>query len=308
MVGAWENLLMRLIKLTLLVIFGCALLPSLPAQVMLQAKLPEKFYVELKSESKRSTKTAKGELKDRIESTELLGVTILKTNPDGSMVAELKVESFKEAAIDEAGKRKESDHPELQDEVVQLTLDANMNITKVDGIQKLIAKFDPNRKASMASKQNSAEYYENGFRFWAGQIFVPLSGKAVNTGDKWEQKSIRRLSPYGSLRLTKTLVYSGSEKVDGQELHKLTFTTAHTYLLPKTPDAIPFQVLRPSVNKGIYEGTIYFDPVAGHIVRADCKDLREITMTISTDARDSDIRIRDEGTSSMRFLEKKPAP
>lgn len=299
---------MRWFKLTLLTIFGCGLLSSLPAQVVLQAKLPEKFYVELKSDTKRSTKTTKGELKDRIESTELLGVTILKTNADGSLVVELKVESFKEAAIDDAGKRKESNHPELQDEAVQLTFDANLNITKVDGIQQLIAKFDPNRKASMTSKQSSAEYYENGFRFWAGQIFVPLGGKAVNTGDKWEQKSVRRLSPYGSLRLTKTLVYGGTEKIDGQELHKLTFTTAHSFVLPKTPDAVPFQILRATVNKGIYEGTIYFDAAAGHIVRADCKDLREIMMRISTDARDSDIRIRDEGTSSMRFLEKKPAP
>ncbi len=299
---------MRIIKLTLLGIFGGVLLSSLPAQVVLEAKLPEKFYVELKSDHNRATKTTKGEIKDRIESTQLFSVTILKSNPDGSIVAELKVESFKEAATDAAGKRKESTHPELQDEAVQLTLDAAMNITKVDGISKLIAKFDPKGKASMASKANSAEYYENGFRNWAGQIFIPLGGKAVNTGDKWEQKTIRRLSPYGNLRQTKTLVYGGTEKVDGQELHKLTFTTAHAFAPTKTPDAVPFQVTRVSINKGIYDGTLYFDATAGRLVRGDCKELREIVMSISTDARDSEIRIRDEGTSSMRFFDKKPAP
>jgi hypothetical protein len=67
-------------------------------------------------------------------------------------------------------------------------------------------------------------------------------------------------------------------------------------------------VTRVSVNKGVYDGTVYFDATAGHIVRADCKELRELVMTISTDARNSDVRIRDEGTSSMRFFEKKPAP
>jgi hypothetical protein len=31
-------------------------------------------------------------------------------------------------------------------------------------------------------------------------------------------------------------------------------------------------------------------------------------MTLSSDVRDSEVRIRDEGTSSMRFHEKNPLP
>jgi hypothetical protein len=284
------------------------LLSALPAQVVLQPKPPAKFFVELKSELKRSLKTIKSETKDRAESTVVLSIAILKTNPDGSLVAELKIESSKDAVTDEAGKRKESTATDLQGAAVQLTLDAGMNITRVDGIPALLAKLDPKGTAKAATKAYSAEHYETTFRFWAGQIFVPLGGKAVNTGDKWEQKTARTMAAYGNLRLTKTLIYGGKETSDGKELHRLTFTTAHAFAPLKAPDAFPFKVSRVSINKGVCDGTLYFDPVVGCVVRADCKELRELVMTLSYDALDREVRIRDEGTSAMRFHEKNPLP
>src|SRR5262245_22884067 len=199
---------MRSSKLALVVILAGVVLPSLPAQVTLMPKFPEKFYVELKSDHLRSGKTTKGETKDKTETSLVLGVTILKTNDDGSLVAELKIEMFKGSVTDAAGRRTESALSQLQGTTVQITVDAGMSISKVDGLAALIAKFDPQGKASALAKANTMDHYETLFRDWAGQIFVPLGGKAVKTGDKWEQKTVRRFAPYGSFRLTKTLTYA----------------------------------------------------------------------------------------------------
>lgn len=299
---------MRHAKLVLAALLAGVLLPSLPAQVMLTPKFPDKFFVELKTDHQRAAKTSRGETKDHTETSLVLGVAILKTNADGGLVAELKIEAYKGSVTDAAGKRTESAVSQLAGTTVQLTLDANMNVTKVDGLAALIAKFDPQGKASALAKANTTDHYETNFRDWASQIFVPLGGKAVTTGDKWEQKTVRRFAPYGSFRLTKTLVYAGTEMVEGKELHKLTFTTAHAFNPTKAAETAPLKVTRISINKGVYEGTLYFDAAAGRLLRADCKEQRDLVMTISTDVRDSEIRIRDEGTSSMRFHEKNPLP
>ncbi|OAI47509.1 hypothetical protein AYO44_09355 [Planctomycetaceae bacterium SCGC AG-212-F19] len=299
---------MRYVKLILVGILAGVLLPSLRAQVTLAPKFPDKFYVELKTDHQRSGKTTKGETKDHTETSLVLGVAVLKTNADGGLVAELKIESYKGSVTDAAGKRTESAVSQLQGTTVQVTLDAGMNVTKVDGLAALIAKFDPQGKASALAKANTTDHYEMMFRDWASQIFVPLGGKAVNTGDKWEQKSVRRFAPYGSFRLTKTLVYGGTETIDGKELHRLTFTTAHAFNPTKAAEAAPLKVTRLSINKGVYEGTLYFDAAAGRLLRADCKEQRDLVMTLSGDVRDSEVRIRDEGTSSMRFHEKNPLP
>lgn len=302
----WEVLPVRTWKLALLFGLVVVLADSLAAQVQLEFKPPEKFSVELKSEYRRVFRSPKGEIKDRTESTQVLDIATLKANADGSRIVEVTIASFKEVAIDDAGKKKENAHPELQGAVFQLILDGDLNITKVDGLEEALKKFDPKVLAKPSSKAYQLGYLENVLRFWVGQVIVPLPAKAVNKGDRWEQKSIRTMSAYGNLKLTKTLTYQGIESVAGQELHKLGFTTAHAFSQLKQTDVFPFKVVRVSLNKADYVGTIYFDPAAGRVVRSEGKELRDLVMTLSYDALDREVRIRDEGTSSVRYLDSKP--
>jgi hypothetical protein len=298
---------MRWFQLALLLVLGSILLQAAQGQVQLQGKLPDKFFVELKSEYKRTFKSPKGEIKDRTESTQLLGITVLKSNADETRV-EIKIESFKEVVTDDAGKKKENTHPEWQGTTVQVTLDAGMNVTKVDGIDEIVKKSDPKGTAKKETKAYQLEYYENVVRNWASQVFVSLPAKAVRTGDKWDQKALRTLGPYGNLKLTKELVYQGTETSGGQELNKVSFTTTHAFSPIKRWDAFPFKVSRASVNKAEYSGTLYFDAGAGRFVRCDAKELRDLVMTLNYDALDREVRIHDVGTSSMRFHEKNPMP
>jgi hypothetical protein len=299
---------MKWFKLFLLALVGCWLLQPARAQVQLQVKLPEKFYVELKSEFRRVFRSPKGEIKDRTESSQVLGITVLKTNADGSRVVEVKIESFKEVITDEAGKKKEIAHADQQGAVLQVTLDPNLDVTKVEGIEEVLKKSDPKGTAKKETRAYQLEYFENVLRYWLSQIFVPMADKPVKTGDKWQQKALRTLGPYGNLKLTRELTYQGVEASTGQELHKVTFTTKHAFSPIKHWDAFPFKVSRASVNKGEFAGTIYFDAKAGLLVRSDAKELRDLVMTLNYEALDREVRIKDEGTSSMRFHEKNPLP
>jgi hypothetical protein len=293
---------MKIWRLALLLCLVAVLADPGLARVQLEFKPPQKFSVELKSEYRRIFRSPKGEIKDRTESTQVLDFATLKANADGARVIEVTIASFKEVGTDDAGKKKENAHPELEGAVFQITLDADLNITKIDGLDEALKKFDPKVLAKASSKAYQLSYLENVLRFWVGQVIVPLPAKAVNKGDRWEQKTIRTMSAYGNLKLTKTLTYQGAEG----DLHKLGFTTAHAFSQLKQTDVFPFKVVRVSINKADYSGTIYFDPAAGRIVRSESKELRDLVMTLSYDALDRDVRVRDEGTSSVRYLDKKP--
>jgi hypothetical protein len=293
---------MKIWRLALLLCLVAVLADPGLAQVQLEFKPQQKFSVELKSEYRRIFRSPKGEIKDRTESTQVLDFATLKANADGTRVIEVTIASFKEVGTDDAGKKKENAHPELEGAVFQVALDADLNITKIDGLDEALKKFDPKVLAKASSKAYQLSYLENVLRFWVGQVIVPLPAKAVNKGDRWEQKTIRTMSAYGNLKLTKTLTYQGAEG----DLQKLGFTTAHAFSQLKQTDVFPFKVVRVSINKADYAGTIYFDPAAGRIARSESKELRDLVMTLSYDALDRDVRVRDEGTSSVRYLDKNP--
>jgi hypothetical protein len=297
---------MRWLRALLLLLSSGLLLQAAAAQVPLQYKLPEKFWVELKSEYKRTFKSVKGEIKDRTDSTQVFAITVLKTNEDGSKEVELVVDSLKDVITDDKGKR-ESNHPEMQGATVKLTLDANMNLTKLDGIVELQKKNDPKGLSKPAARAYQLEHLDNQFRFWASQVFVPMPSKPVSKGDKWEQKLLRTLGVYGNLRMTRQLTYQGTETVADQELQKLTFTTAHAFApLKQGGEAMPFIISRMTVAKGENTGTIYFDAAAGRLVRAEAKDLRDLILTLAYDDFNREVRLKDEGTLTIRYLENKP--
>jgi hypothetical protein len=306
--SAKETGSMRLFRLLVLAFLGIILLQPARAQVVLETKLPDKFFVELKSEYRRVFRSTKGEIKDRTETTQILEFTLDKADADGTRLFELKIVSFKDVVTDDKGKQKEGAHPALQGAALQVTLDADMNVTKVGGLDELFKKADPDGKAKKETRAYQLEYFENIVRAWIAQVFVPLPAKAVRPGDKWQQKAIRTLGPYGNLKLTKEFAYKGTETVSGQELHKLALTTSHAFSPLKNPDAFPFKATRVSFNKAEYSGTLYFDATAGRLVRADCKEVRDMVMTLSYDALDREVRINDVGSSSMRFYQKNPTP
>lgn len=279
---------------------------SAGAEAPLPFKPPERFWVTLQSEYKRTLKTQKETTKDQTQATQVLAVTVLKTNADGSRLVELKVEAFKEALTDAAGKRRENARTELHGTAFQVTLDAEANVTAVAGVDELVKKLSP--KASNPVRAYQLEYWENVVRNWGGQIFPLIPAKPVDKGYKWHQLTIRTMAAYGNLKLTKELTYQGTETVDGQELHKLTFTTAHAFSPLRAPDAYPFKVTRVSFTRADYAGTIYLDKASGHIVSADAKETRDLVMTLAYEVLNRDVRSNDEGASSVRFHAKNPLP
>src|SRR5262245_27514932 len=141
---------MRCYKLLLLALLAVFMLSPARAEVQLQAKYPDKFWVELKSEFKRVFRAPKGDIKDRTDTTQVLGISVLKANADGSMVVEVTIESFNEITTDDKGKQKEGRHAGLVGSVVQATLDPTMTVTKLEGVDAVLKKGDPQGKSKLA--------------------------------------------------------------------------------------------------------------------------------------------------------------
>jgi hypothetical protein len=293
----------------LLVLFlGCFPGPA-QAQVKLEWKPQEKFYVELVTNEHGTTKVSGKEGTKTQKLRVVLAVKVVKRNQDKSLLVEQTVESIKASQTKGKIEREDAGLAPLVGTSQQLTFGPKMKITKLEGIDTLLDKIIGMDKRAEKQRKLITTAMTALFRYWAGETFVALPPKPAKEGDKWEQETGFAFEPLGTFLIKKQLAYQGKETLMGRELDKIAVTGKLSYTAPKgdDDDVLPFKLVKLNTKTTDYKGTIYFDAKAGRLSHLDAKMNYEFSMTLSVDGKEIDGEVKSEHSVKIVVHTKKPA-
>jgi formylglycine-generating enzyme required for sulfatase activity len=197
----------------------------------------------------------------------VLHFRVLKRKPNGSVELEMQVRSVAARAV---GKAVPPLPVRLEGAVVRLTLDEDMALQRVDGLDDVLVRLAGPATAETEPLRAQVEQH---LRYWVDNIFYPLPGKALAGGQTWEASRRTPLAGIGSEKRQMTFTVAGEETIDGRRLRKVPFTTLSRFLHDEPEDpGILNRRPRPEVTFQKQGGTLYYDAVAGRVARAQTDD------------------------------------
>jgi hypothetical protein len=144
------------------------------------------------------------------------------------------------------------------------------------------------------------------FRYFAGETYPPLPGKALKAGEKWPQSAAVDFDGIGKLGIRKTLIYQGKANVGNRQLDKITATADYTFTPAKEGGPLPFSVRKGTLKKGEYQGIMYFDAAAGRLVQSDVIIKTEMSLTMVISDKELDADSRRTQSLSVRVSDQPP--
>jgi tetratricopeptide (TPR) repeat protein len=293
--------------------FAAVLLLSLPASPALaQAPLAwrfqqkDQFHVEwstaINTEHKTSREKEWNKLAREAEKlTAVLRVTVLKSLPDGGAELELLAESVTGNPV-----QARVDPRVLLGQPVRATLDARMNVARLEGLEPICRK-----RFGEGAEPPSARLFrgevEEICRGWLQDIFVALPGKAVGAGEKWEQETRRALAPMGHHVLRKTFTHEGKAAVAGRELTRVGVTATSTLIPAKEEEFnLPYRILRAEFEEAEYRGSLSFDLAAGRLVQAEFRLKTRLSALFAARGEAEGLEAKQEQTTTVRVVDRKP--
>jgi formylglycine-generating enzyme required for sulfatase activity len=197
----------------------------------------------------------------------VLHFRVLKKKPDGSSVFEMQVQSVTARAV---GKALPPLPVRLEGAVVRLTLDEDMTLKRVDGMDDVLVRLAGLSGPELEPLRAQVEQH---LRFWVENIFYPLPGRALAGGQTWKATQECPLPGIGSEKRKKIFTVAGEVTVDGRRLCKVPFTTTSRFLHDEPEDpGILNRRPRPEITFQKQGGTLYYDRAAGRVVRAETND------------------------------------
>jgi formylglycine-generating enzyme required for sulfatase activity len=278
-----------------------------PAQTPLAWRLKEKeqFWTEWNCLQVKHTRLNQQRTAEMEETTVVSRITVLRENPDRSIVVEQQIPFVQSRAV---GKPPSPLALRLDGCVVRATLDEKMKITRIDGLEEFVARLARQQGAEATDEQLRAarEPFESQVHIWLEYVFYRLPDRPVRAGETWRQEVNRGTTP-GLESRTRTFTFRGTEVVDARQLARIDFT-AKTAVLPeeKPGPSLLFQKPHMEVTREDYTGTLYFDPAAGRLAAAT--EHVHIETEGAGKARGETVEVKSEiqGRSTLRFFDHDP--
>jgi hypothetical protein len=230
-------------------------------------------------------------------------MTVKKTNPDGSVVLERRIEQQKTEAsmpmpfdVDELDKK-------MEGATFTITLSPKFELTKIEGyadfIKRLVGDDEivgPFIKASLT---------EDTIKRSLEELFLFVPGKAVSAGDKWERKSKVPMGPMGTLLLQTNYQYDGK---DGG-LDKISYESALKYEAPKDTEAnpaMPFKLVKGDMKAEKAKGVIKFDSAKGRMAENQGTVNLDMKLTMDVNGQEIEMELRQEQKSTYKVSDARP--
>lgn len=252
-----------------LLVFALALPSAAQAQVTLAWKLDagERFALEETVQSRQTIKLMNTETRQDLDQTRHSRVSVLKRNPDGTLILEQKIDKVK---VQHGG-----DGPDANTKVLKqlegasfwFHLDVKHKIGRVEGYDALIKQLAKDNRAD--AKLIRSVFTEDSFRrsvdTWLG--FLPA--EPVDKGATWKHKSSLPLGPLGAVAIDTTYKLTDFDKKT--QIAAMSFSGIGIYQAPAEDADLPLKVSGGSLRLAKYGGTITFNADKGRLVRLEAQ-------------------------------------
>ncbi len=293
--------------LPVVVLLSGVLAAPAAAQTSLAWRLAEKdqFWTEWNCLQLHRNQMNQQRAESMEETTVVSRFTVLEENPDRSVVVEQQVQLVKTRAL---GKPVSALAQRLDGVVVRVTLDDKRNVTRVDGLDELVARLARQQEHEPDSRQLEAvrESFDNQVRVWLEYVFYNLPARPVRPGATWREE-INRAANAGMNKRTRTFTFRGTEKVDGRELERIDFTTRTLVSSEDKPEpSLLFRKPHMEIAHEDNTGTLYYDPAAGRLAGVRENVLIRSEGTGMMRGEKIDVKTEVQGRSTLRFHDHDP--
>jgi sulfatase modifying factor 1 len=239
------------------------------AQTPLEWRLKENDRLYVKYQVKRQDRgTLQGHAIDgEEENTQVYRFKVLSRTPEGGVVLEVVLESLRCSKTDSpllAQTRL------LQSEVLCATLDANMNVVRLDGVAHIAQ-----HKAIIASPSPSMLAFgqrllEDEVRTMITEAFIALPNRPTRKGEQWQQTTSMAQFGIGLIVLKKTFTDDGDDTLDGRPVRRIAMRGDMTVQPPDWNEAdLPVQSRRYEMKGQEHSGTLFIDAATGRLVQCE---------------------------------------
>ncbi len=133
-----------------------------------------------------------------------------------------------------------------------------------------------------------------------------LPGRPVQTGDRWQAKTILSFGPMGEFRADGDYTYRGKENLEGKPLDRIDVTWTLHYEPPSKDSGLPYTIKKAELKTEKAEGTYFFDADRGRLVlfRRTVVVKGSLDVTLGGDDVQMDLQAEQKGT--VQVLDKDP--
>ena len=274
------------------------------AQVKLAWKFKqgERFFVEDVVNVRQTIKIANSENRQDLDQTKISRFTVLKANPDGSVLLEQKIEAVK---VKVSGEGPDADTKILQQFVgasFLIGIDAKRAVTRFDGYEQLIKKIVKDNPVN--AKLVRALMTEESLKAGIQDLLAVAPNQEVMPGKSWTGKTTLPLGPLGTLVLVNAYKLESINKASKEA--KITMTAKASYTPPGPNQDLSLKVTGGDIRLEKVAGTFFFDAVRGRLLRSETRHTLEGTLKVVIRDAPIEMELHQEQSLKRRLLEKNP--
>jgi hypothetical protein len=193
--------LMNVARYSACAMLFCTVLPLLawaaePVLLAWNLHPGDRFYIEDKTTVRQTIKTNEIESRYDLNLRKILRLTVVKKNPDQSLVFEEKIETVN---VETAGKAAGDILKQFEGTQFLVAVTARGRIVGVDGFEAFIKRISRDAKAD--ARWIKAFVTQDAVTSPLERLLAYLPDSAVRQGDRWEAKTSASLGPVGKVML-----------------------------------------------------------------------------------------------------------
>ncbi|MBM4068844.1 MAG: hypothetical protein FJ271_07845 [Planctomycetes bacterium] len=281
-----------LARRALVVLVAIAFPAAAHAQVTLAWKLDagERFALEETVQSRQTIQLGTMETRQDLDQTRQSRVSVLKKNPDGTLILEQKIDKVKV--------QHGSDGPDANTKVLKQLegasfwyhVDGKHKIVRVEGYDALVKQLakDNRADARLIRAVFTEESCKRSVDTWLG--FLPAG--PVDKGKTWKSKSSLPLGPLGVMAIDAT--YKLADFNMKTQIATISFSGVGEYKAPAEDADLPLKVTAGSLRLPKYEGTITFNADKGRLIGLETKMSLQGKLTAAIRETDMQLEITQE--------------
>ncbi|MCS6978263.1 MAG: hypothetical protein NZM31_14830 [Gemmatales bacterium] len=297
--GSWA------VALALLAVIGTA-----SAQVRLAWSLNkgDKFYQETRTRLKQTTRVRGQETRQEAEYVTRSSFTVQERGMDGSVTLEQKIEAITPEGKTELSTSAARLLREMQGAVLTYTLSPDLRVLRIDGYDELMKRLAGDDASALKVVQTllARETLQTAVE----EAFAFLPREPMRPGHAWERRLTTSLGPIGSLTGRQQYTYEGPEDQDGKRLQAIRLELQLEYQPPRADAGIlPFQVERGELRVIEGKGRLWFDSIAGRLVRSELNLKIAGALVVSVQGQQYTLELEQDQTVQIRIRDEPfPSP
>jgi hypothetical protein len=294
--------------------------PALAQDVDMKWKLEkgQTFRQEMTTETKQQMNIMGNNIAQNQKQTFIMSFTPVEQDKDKNWIIKQRIEAVKmeiqvggQPVVYDSTKEGGGSQPlneffrALVGTEFKIVLSPEMKVLRVEGrddfVKKLIAANEQLKPLLSQILTDEA------LKQMADPAFSVLPGKPVKKGDTWDRKSTLNMGPIGSYDCSYKYTFDGLDEKD-KNIANIKVESSLKYVAPQgnAPSTFPFQIVKADLTSKDGGGQIQFDIAKGRVVSSSLSMKMDGTITISVSGQNSDVKLDQTQTTTLKTSEEKP--